>query len=158
MSFRARVAAMRHFGFEMDLRDLTPAETATLAGVTAWWKTNRGWMLAGDIHRLDSADPAVIAEMQLAAGGGRFILFAGVAATTAQSLPRPLRLSALDPAARYRLRLLNPEDLPRHARGPSAFKDGPLTLTGASLMQAGVTLPLAWPATMWMVEGERLEG
>jgi alpha-galactosidase len=157
MSFRARVAAMRHFGFEMDLRTLTAEEAATLREVTAWWKANRGWMLAGDIHRLDSADPAVIAEMQVAADGARFVLFAGVAATTAQSLPRPLRLTALDPAARYRLRLLNPGDAPRPSRGANALMAGPVTLTGASLMQAGVQLPRAWPATMWMVDGERLE-
>lgn len=157
MSFRARVAAMRHFGFEMDLRTLAPGEAETLRLVTAWWKANRGWMLQGDILRLDSADPAVVAEMQVAADGQRFVLFAGVAGTTAQSLPRPLRLAGLDPSARYRLRLLNPEDLPRHSRGPSALKSGAVTLTGASLMQAGITLPLAWPATMWMVEGERME-
>jgi alpha-galactosidase len=157
MSFRARVAAMRHFGFEMDLRTLTAEEAATLREVTAWWKANRGWMLAGDIHRLDSADPAVIAEMQVAADGARFVLFAGVAATTAQSLPRPLRLTALDPAARYRLRLLNPGDAPRPSRGANALMAGPVTLTGASLMQAGVQLPRGWPATMWMVDGERLE-
>ncbi len=157
MSFRARVAAMRHFGFEIDLRTLTPEDTVTLKAVTAWWKANRGWMLAGDILRLDSADPAVIAEQQIAADGSRFVLFAGVAGTTSQSLPRPLRLTALDPAARYRLRLLNPEDLPPRSRGPNALASGPVTLTGASLMQAGIQLPLAWPATMWMIEAERLE-
>jgi alpha-galactosidase len=158
MSFRARVAAMRHFGFEMDLRRLAADEQATLAAVTAWWKANRGWTMAGDILRLDSADPAVTAEMQVAADGGRFVVFAGVGGTTAQTLPRPLRLAGLDPQARYRVALLNPEDAPPQSRGPVALKSGPLVLTGAALMGHGLHLPLAWPATMWMVEGLRLEG
>ena len=66
VAFRAWVAAQRHMGFEMDLRELTDAEAATLASVTAWWKANRGWLMHAAIHRLDSADPAVLAEIQIA--------------------------------------------------------------------------------------------
>jgi alpha-galactosidase len=156
MSFRARVAAQRHMGFEMDLRELTAEEAETLREVTAWWKANRGWMHAGTILRLDGGDPAVIAEMQLAADGARFVVFAGQAATPAQILPRPLRLAGLDPAARYRLRLLNPEDAPPQSRGPCALKEGPVVLTGRALMSRGVSLPVAWPETLFMLEGERL--
>lgn len=156
MSFRSWVAAQRHFGFEMDLRTLTAEEAATLKSVTAWWKANRDWMMAGTIHRLDSDDPAVIAEMQIASDGGRFVLFAGQEETSVQILPRPLRLTGLDPTARYRLRLVNPEDAPPQSRGPNAIKSGPLTLTGQALMQRGLLLPVAWPATIWVVEGERL--
>lgn len=156
MSFRAWVAAQRHFGFEMDLRTLTQDEAAVLRSVTAWWKANRDWMMAGTIHRLDSDDPAVVAEVQVAVDGGRFVLFAGQEATSVQILPRPLRLTGLEPGAKYRLRLVNPEDAPPQSRGPNAIKSGPLTLSGQALMQRGVLLPVAWPATMWVVEGERL--
>ncbi|MBI1417540.1 MAG: alpha-galactosidase [Limimaricola sp.] len=156
MAFRAWVAAQRHMGFEMDLRELDEAEAKTLASVTAWWKANRGWMRQADILRLDSADPTVTAEMQLAADGARFVVFAGQATASAQILPRPLRLAGLDPAARYRITLRNPEDAPRHSRGPVALKSGPLMLSGRALMSGGLTLPVAWPATMWVLEGERL--
>jgi alpha-galactosidase len=156
MSFRARVAAQRHMGFEMDLRELTAEEAATLAVVTAWWKANRGWLMAADIHRLESADPAVIAEIQMAEEGDRFVVFAGQAATSAQILPRPLRLTGLDPDALYRVALLNPVDAPPQSRGPCALKTGPLTLSGRALMGQGIVLPVAWPATMWMVEGRRI--
>lgn len=156
MSFRAWVAAQRHFGFEMDLRELTAKEAATLKSVTDWWKANRDWMMAGTICRLDSDDPAVVAEMQVATNGGRFVLFAGQAQTSVQILPRPLRLTGLEPGAMYRLRLVNPEDAPPQSRGPNAIKTGPLTLSGQALMQRGVLLPVAWPATIWVVEGERL--
>lgn len=156
MAFRAWVSAQRHMGFEMDLRELTKTEATTLRDVTAWWRKNRGWMLAGEIHRLDAADPAVIAEVQLAKNGDRFVLFAGQSVTSTQILPRPLRMTGLDPDARYRVTLRNPGDAARHSRGPNALKDGPLTLTGAALMTAGLRLPAAWTATMWVVEGARV--
>lgn len=156
MSFRAWVAAQRHFGFEMDLRSLTEEEAATLRAVTTWWKANRDWRMAGTIHRLDSDDPAVVAEVQTSPDGGRFVLFAGQAETSVQILPRPLRLAGLDPDATYRLRLRNPEDAPPQSRGPNALKAGELTLSGRALMQRGVLLPVAWPATIWVVEGERV--
>jgi len=156
MSFRAHVAAQRHMGFEMDLRELTDDESATLQAVTAWWKANRDWTMHADILRLDSADPAVTAEMQLARGGARFILTAGVAEPSTQTLPRAICLTGLDPAARYRVTLKNPGDAPPQSRGPNALKTGPLVLSGQYLMTQGLLLPVAWPATLWVVEGARL--
>ena len=156
MAFRAWVAAERHMGFEMDLRELSEDEARVLALVTAWWKANRDWTMAGTILRLDSDDPAVTAELQLASGGERFVVFAGQASTSRQILPRPLRLAGLDPEALYAVTLLNPEDAPRQSRGPNALKSTPLTLTGRMLMTRGILLPVAWPATMWVVEGRKL--
>jgi alpha-galactosidase len=156
MGFRAWVAAARHMGFEMDPRELTEPEAAELRAITAWYKQNRAWMMAGLILPLDSADPAVVAEMQLAADGSRFVVFAGQAEASQQILPRPLRLAGLEPAARYQLTLHNPQDRPPQSRGPNALKTGALTLSGAALMSAGITLPVAWPATMWVVEAIRL--
>lgn len=156
MAFRAWVAAQRHMGFEMDLRELTEEEALVLGRVTAWYKANRDWMMAGTILRLDSDDPAVTAEMQVSADAGRFVVFAGQAETSRQSLPRPLRLTGLEPEARYSVSLLNPEDAPRQSRGPNALKSGLLTLTGRMLMTKGILLPVAWPATMWVVEGRKL--
>ncbi|MCE0506124.1 alpha-galactosidase [Roseivivax sp. GX 12232] len=157
MGFRAGVAASRHMGFEMDLRDLTEAEEAVLTRLTAWWKAARGWLFGAALHRLDSDDPAMTGELQVAADGSRFALFAGQSQTSRQSLPRPLRLTGLDPAARYELRLANPEDAPPQSRGPNRLKTGPIRASGRWLMAQGLTLPLAWPATMWIVEGRRLD-
>lgn len=156
MAFRAWVAAQRHMGFEMDLRELDADEAATLADVTAWWKTNRGWLMRADILRLECADPSVVAELQRAEDGARFVVFAGQSRTPDQILPRPLRLAGLDPTARYEVRLKNPQDAPPLSRGPVVLRNRALTLTGASLMAHGLSLPLAWPATMWVVEGRRI--
>lgn len=156
ISFRAWVAAQRHMGFEMDPRELDDREAAVLQEVTSWWKHNRHWLQTADILRLDSADPAVIAEQQLARDKDRFVVFAGKAATSAQIAPRPLRLTGLDPKARYRIDLTNRNALHRLSRGTTALKQGPLELSGAYLMRFGVTLPWSFPERMWVLEGKRL--
>ncbi|MEM6306517.1 MAG: alpha-galactosidase [Pseudomonadota bacterium] len=156
MSFRAWVAAGRHMGFEMDPRELTDEEAAILAEVTSWYKHNRDWMHRADILRLDSSDPAVIAEQQLAADGSRFVVFAGKADTSAQIAPRPLPLTDLDPQAQYRVQVINRANASVLSRGTPMLKEGPMTVSGAWLMSHGVTLPWAFPCTMWVLEGERL--
>ncbi|MBE0412218.1 alpha-galactosidase [Yoonia sp.] len=156
ITFRAWIAAQRHIGFEMDPRELTEDEATVLRTVTSWWKANRDWMQSADILRLDSADPAVIAEQQLARDGGRFVVFAGKAATSAQIAPRPLRLTGLDPNTTYRIDLTNRHDLHRLSRGAQAVKTGPLDVSGAYLMSHGLTLPWSFPERMWVIEGQRL--
>lgn len=156
ISFRAWVAAQRHMGFEMDPRELDDREAAVLTEVTAWWKRNRDWMLEADILRLDSSDPAVLAEQQMPRDGHRFVVFAGKAATSAQIAPRPLRLTALDPDARYRIDLINRHNAPALSRGAPILKDGPIEVSGAWLMHHGITLPWNFPDTMWVIEGHRL--
>ncbi len=151
--FRAWVAAQRHLGFEMDPRELTDDEAQVLKQVTAWWKANRHWMMGADILRLDSSDPAVIAEQQLARGGERFVVFAGKAASSAQIAPRPLRLARLSPDARYRVELVNRDEAPGLSRGAPALVSGPVELGGEYLMSHGLTLPWSLPETMWVVEG-----
>ncbi|MGR3468097.1 MAG: alpha-galactosidase [Shimia sp.] len=156
IEFRAWVAAQRHMGFEMDPRELTDHEAVVLRDVTAWYKANRDWMMAGDILRLDGDDPAVTSEQQIAADGSRFVVFAGKHATSSQIAPRPLRLTALDPAARYQVTLRNREGLHRLSRGNPALKEGAIELSGAALMAQGVSLPWSFPNQMWVLEGERL--
>ena len=156
MELRAWVAAQRSMGFEMDLAELTDGERATLRRVTAWWKDNRPWLASADILRLDSADPAVTAEMQLAQDGGRFVAFSVQVSSSDQVLPLPLRLQGLDPSARYRVSLVNRDKAHHLSRGEPALKTKDLELSGAYLMNQGLTLPWAFPETVWVVEGERL--
>lgn len=154
--FRAWVAAQRHMGFEMDPRELTKDEAQVLRDVTAWWKANRDWMYGADILRLDSADPAVIAEQQLAQGGNRFVVFAGKAATSAQIAPRPLQLTRLSADAMYRVEMINRADASHLSRGTLPLKSGSLDLSGQYLMSRGLTLPWSFPDSMWVVEGTKL--
>jgi alpha-galactosidase len=156
ISLRAWVAAQRHMGFEMDPRELTEHETSVLKDVTSWWKHNRSWMQRADILRLDSADPAIIAEQHLAEDDSRFVVFAGKAATSTQIAPRPLRLTRLDPDAQYEIRLMNRITAPALSRGAPVLKTRKITVSGTFLMKHGLTLPWSFPETMWVIEGIRL--
>ncbi|MEP3843913.1 MAG: alpha-galactosidase [Paracoccaceae bacterium] len=151
--FRAWVAAQRHMGFEMDPRELTEDETQVLRDVTAWWKRNRDWLQSADILRLDSADPAVLAEQQLSRDGAQFVVFAGKATTSDQIIPRPLRLTQLDPGAKYRVELVNKDDVTRLSRGTIALKNDPIIVSGSYLMNHGVALPWSFPESMWVLQG-----
>ncbi len=156
MSFRAWVAAQRHLGFEMDPRELTPEEETVLQEVTQWWKFNRDWMMRADILRLDAADPSIIAEQQMAEDGSRFVAFVGRAGTSAQIAPRPIRLTRLQPDAKYEITLVNRNSASTLSRGTPALKEQPITVSGAYLMNQGLTLPWSFPESMWVLEGRRL--
>ena len=156
ISFRAWVAAQRHMGFEMDPRELTDHEAGVLRRATTWWKANRDWMTEADILRLDSDDPTVLAEQQTDRARERFVVFAGKAATSPQIAPRPLRLDALEPDARYRVTLVNRAEAPQLSRGWPLLKDRPLEASGQWLMTHGIVLPWHYPETMWVLDGERL--
>ena len=156
ITFRAWVAAQRHMGFEMDPRELDDRETKVLTDVTTWWKANRHWMQRADILRLESADDAVIAEQQLSREKDRFVVFAGKAETSAQISPRPLRLTNLDPMSMYKIGLINRDDAHHLSRGTPALKTRTMELSGAFLMNRGITLPWSFPERMWVVEGTKL--
>jgi alpha-galactosidase len=154
MAFRAWVAAQRHIGMEMDPNELTSDEAEQLRKVVSWWKANREWLQTADILRLDSADEAVLAEQQLAANGERFVVFAGTSDTSLQISPRPLRLTGLDDQAQYQINLLNKDELVGLSRGTTVLKQQALNLSGAYLMNYGVTLPWQFPNAMWVLEGK----
>ncbi|GAA0776184.1 alpha-galactosidase [Roseibium denhamense] len=152
---RAWTAAQRHMGFEMDPRELTDEEAGVLRKVTSWWKANRDWLMLADILRLDSSDPAIIAEQHLAKEGDRFTVFAAQIKTSEQVLPHPLRLTGLEAGETYRVKLLNREDAPGLSRGTPLLKAEDLTVGGQYLMSHGVTLPWRFPGTIWVLEGHR---
>ena len=156
MRYRAWVAAQRHMGFEMDPRELEPQEAQVLTEVTQWYKDNRDWLATADILRLDTADPSVLGEMQLAADGSRFVVFSNQLDSAQQILPRPLCLTALDPEARYSLRLRNRDEASNLSRGAPLLKSQDLQASGVWLMTHGLHLPYAMPGSIWVVEGRKL--
>nr|WP_251363863.1 alpha-galactosidase [Epibacterium ulvae] len=154
--FRAWVAAQRHMGFEMDPRELSDDEAQVLTEVTQWWKDNRDWMQRADILRLDSGDPSIIAEQQLAEDGAQFVVFAGKAAASSQIVPRPLRLTGLVAGTRYRIKLTNRGDAHHLSRGTPVLKSEALEVSGVYLMNHGLNLPWSFPDRMWVIEGTKL--
>jgi alpha-galactosidase len=89
-----------------------------------------------------------------------FLLLSGSLESLRDETVQPLRLAGLDPAQRYRMKLLNIDQLNDHATRhfPSPLVDGAgLVLSGSAIMQAGIVLPFSFPHTMWVVEGKSVE-
>ncbi|WP_421854818.1 alpha-galactosidase [Oricola sp.] len=159
MAFRAWVAAQRHMGFEMDPRELTPEEAATLKRATAWWRENRAFLFSARQHLLHSNDPEVFAEILVDEARDRFVVFKGQAGAAASIAARRFALSGLDPDAIYAVRLIDADRVPgalnRYAA--TGFMHGePVALSGRAMMYHGLPLPNGFPCSMLVVEGRRL--
>jgi alpha-galactosidase len=145
-------------GFEMDLRELTPDEETTLAHYTVLYKENRDWMHRGSQHRLQPPRPEIMAQMFVSEAKDRFLVLSATMAVPQSETTGPLRLAGLDGETEYRLRLLNADDVSRRATrwfGSPLATEQRLKLVGSTLMQSGIVLPVAFPDTMWLVEGIR---
>ncbi|MEM7522101.1 MAG: GH36 C-terminal domain-containing protein, partial [Pseudomonadota bacterium] len=90
------------------------------------------------------------------AEGDRFVVFRTQIANSTQISPRLLRLTGLEPDAVYEISLLNKADGSHLSRGTPELKNGPVRLTGQSLMARGVALPWAFPETIWVLEGHKV--
>ncbi len=160
MSFRSWVAASRHLGMEMDVRELSEEEVETLSSIIQWWKTNRDWLFTGKLFRLDSHDPAIVGEITVAESSQNFVVFAAQMTTSARHGTRMLRLTGLEPDSIYCLRMLEPEQISanvtRFWASTLCSPDG-LVLSGQSIMQHGIGLPVTLPSTMIVIEGERIQ-
>ena len=110
-----------------------------------------------DIHRLERTDPAIIAEVQVSNDQEHFVLFAGKVDTSGQILPRPLRLTGLDPNCRYRIELVNRSDANHLSRGQQLLKSDSLVVSGRALMNQGIALPWSFQDVLWVVQGQRLD-
>jgi len=156
IAFRTWVAASRHMGFEMDPRELSDADIEIIKDATSWYKNNREWLHTAFIQRLDSDDKAVIGEQQIAADGSQFVAFIAQMEVSDQTLPRPVRLCGLNPDQKYSVSLRNPQSSAPTSRGIPALKDQSLVLSGQILMERGISLPVAFPATLWIIEGKKV--
>ena len=158
MDFRALVAASRHMGFELDPREMSDQEQASLARWSHWYKEHRALLHRGRLFRLESGEEHMAAEMHLSEDGQQFILLAGQLAMQQSAASQPLCLAGLEKGARYRVWLVNKDHINltpnRIYQSPLTAEQG-LVLSGAALMQQGLVLPNAFPDTIWVVQGER---
>ncbi|WP_439593424.1 alpha-galactosidase [Microbacterium sp.] len=168
LSFRAGTALFGHFGIEWNLAEATDAELDTLADWIAFFRKERGLLLGGDIVRVDSADPRVVAHGVVAPDRGAALFSVAVLDSIHPDPPARLRLRGLDPARRYRVAPLfigvlpsgliapawwgEPSDAEqlaaqeywdRHERADVRF-DGAV-FRGDLLQDAGVTAPRVHP-------------
>ena len=133
IGFRAWTAFFGHFGIEADLRAMTLRERELLAQVIELHKQHRALLHAGRTLRLSHPDAGMTAMMVVGEAGA--LVSAAQVGTPATATLGPLRLSGLDPAATYRVTLLNPPSHPQRT-----MKSTPSTLTGQGFEASGTAL------------------
>jgi alpha-galactosidase len=147
LGFRAATAVFGHLGVEWDLARASEQELAELEAWIAFYKEQRGLLLAGDLVRMDRGDDDVLVHGVVAPDRSR-ALFAMVTTRSLYPDPAgPLRFRGLDPDRRYRVRPVvvgapPPGLVPPPWWGPGL--DGGI-LTGAALAHAGVAVPRMHP-------------
>ena len=107
LSFRGATALFGHFGVEWDITTLDEQGRAALARLVATYRRHRGLLHSGDVVHADHPDPGAAVHGVVAADRSE-ALFAYVAlGTGAAEVPVPARLPGLDPAAGYRVEVVD---------------------------------------------------
>jgi alpha-galactosidase len=153
MDMRAGVALYGHMGLEMDLRELTPAETETLKAAIGMYKQFRPLLHDGIAVRFNQRPfeerwGVVSKDSQLGLFGY------ALTASLPDTVPGRFWFVGLDPASDYRLEWV----WPRQADGKNAqhpdcglsLLDGQV-VSGATLMNAGVELPYMKPQSLVII-------
>jgi alpha-galactosidase len=156
VELRALTALFGHFGIEADIRAFSERELKALRGGIELYKTHRALNHAGRIVRQTHPDPAAVATMIV----GETMALATYAQldTPARASPDPLRLLGLDPAARYRVRLVNPPRPPGVGmkRAPALASGVAVEVTGRTIESVGLPLPVLRAGRICLFELVRL--
>ena len=144
LAFAAAVALPGHFGLEFDLRTMEAAARTELASWITLYKQWRGHLHRGRVWRGEAGDGIVWQAHGDDAATELLLLTYRVAPTHHRYTP-PLRLTMLDPAARYRVTQVAPEGAPP-PKGNSAplldaLRGEGVVFDGAWLAQAGLPMP-----------------
>jgi len=155
MDFRAKVAMFGHMGVEADPAAMAAGERSSLAAHIALYKEWRHVLHSGALSQLADGRGGLFGWLAMTASTGLALI-----AQTGQSDPYDLphvRFPGLDHGASYRVQLLQPwpKRAARSLAQPSIWEKG-IELSGRSLAQSGISLPLSQPETAWLVLLERL--
>lgn len=154
MDFRAKVAMFGHMGVEADPGLMSAQDRACLAAHIALFKQWRDVLHDGQLWRLAPAASGVHALLAMRGDRG-LALVAQTRQADTYDVPH-IRFAGLDDDARYRVALLPPwcEKARAQLAQPRLWADG-IVLSGRALRVAGISLPLKYPETAWLVSLER---
>lgn len=145
-AFRLSTALFLHAGIESDISRLDEAQLTALAGWTALYRSHRALLHGGTTVRADDADPAVLQHGVVSPDLGEGLFAYVVLDRFDAALPSPIVLPGLDPARRYRVRVLDVGAPVRTIQDadPAWLAEGTV-LPGAVLAEGVLTAPLLAP-------------
>ena len=154
MDFRAKIAMFGHMGVEADPGAMSAEDRQCLAAHIALYKQWRDVLHAGRLWRLSPADAGVHALLAMHEGRG-IALIAQTRQAATYDVPH-IRFPGLEDDALYRVALLPPycEKAKGQLSQARTYTEGTV-LSGRALRLAGISLPLQYPETAWLVSIER---
>ena len=146
LGFRAATALIGHFGIEWDIAALDAEERLELASWVEVYKQIRSLVATGIVVRGDHPDPALLVSGVVSADATDAVFVIAAVGTSQTQAPLPVRLPGLDPARRYEVMPLGPDEGgPLVDLGDHWLTRGPLVLPGSGLVHAGIRLPVMAP-------------
>ncbi|MBA3862719.1 MAG: alpha-galactosidase [Erythrobacter sp.] len=154
MDFRAKVAMFGHMGVEADPGAMSAADRDCLAAHIAVYKQWRDVLHQGQLWQLAPSGSGIHALLAMQQGRG-LALIAQTRQADAYDMPR-IRFAGLEDDALYRVALFAPwrKQALAALSVRQRYTDG-FTLSGRALRMAGISLPLQFPETAWLVSLER---
>lgn len=154
MDFRAKVAMFGHMGVEADPGAMSADDRDCLAKHIALYKQWRDVLHEGRLWRIAPAASGVHAMLAMRRDRG-LALIAQTRQADAYDMPH-IRFPGLDDDALYRVALVPPycERALAQMAHARRYAQG-LIMSGRALRLAGISLPLQYPETAWLVSLER---
>jgi alpha-galactosidase len=160
LSFRAATAIFGHLGIEWDLAQATPDELAELAEWVAFYRVQRGLLLAGDLVRMDGYGDRLLVHGVVAPDRSRALIATVSMDSFAPDPAGRLRFRGLDPERTYRIRPVVIGAPPAGLRPPAWWgpdRAGGL-VSGAALEHMGVAFPIVYPDQAVLYRADATEG
>lgn len=154
MDFRAKVAMFGHMGVEADPVSMSADDRDCLAAHIAVYKQWRHVLHEGKLWHLPSSGNGIHALLAMRRDRG-LALIAQTRQADTYDTPH-IRFAGLEDDAVYRVALIQPGRKQVNAAlcMPQLYTSG-LRLSGRALRLAGISLPLQFPETAWLVSLER---
>jgi len=155
ISFRAISALFGHAGIEWDITQATDQEIKILKSWATYYKENRALLHSGRITRVETRDSETFVQGVVAQDKSRAIFSYALLGSLTGSKPSAIRITGLDPKAKYQVKLAQPVGEPRALQQqPPAWLDGAI-LTGAALASVGLRPPILFPENAILIELDR---
>jgi len=148
MDFRAATAFFGHMGMELDLFEETEDDLQILKSCIELYKEHRNLLHEGDFVRLDSSEYLNVVGV-VAKNKNEALFSCAKTAGHSTTLPGRFRFADLDPAKRYRLKIIWPSTN-ISVTSPSIVETADLLdagsiFSGEAILVHGIQLPLMHP-------------
>ena len=154
LAFRAATAMFGHLGVECDVASISDRDRVALRRIIELHKESRALLHSGTVVRLDGSDPSALGHGVVSADRREAVFAYVQCATSATSVPHPLRLVGLDPDLRYSVSVIalgEPNEPYGPMRSEPAWMAGTVTMSGAAAMSLGVAMPVCNPETAVLI-------